>query len=153
MIKTACHKVFSHKGLNVALLGLLGLLSGCSGLGYTPPPGAKLGDAFLSLTVSTTDHSRMPQGADVVISIENPAAVDETKKIIIGDVVKLSQPDTAVKINFPIDRHLLSDCGKSKPCQIKVKIAKSGAIRYISNKPEPFKAGQKKAEILVSKPS
>ena len=153
MIKTACHKVFSHKGLNVALLGLLGLLSGCSGLGYTPPPGAKLGDAFLSLTVSTTDRSRMPQGADVVISIEDPAAVEEKNKVIIGDVVKLSQPDTAVKINFPIDRHLLSECGKSKLCQIKVKIAKSGAIRYISNKPEPFKAGQKKAEILVSKPS
>ena len=83
----------------------------------------------------------------------NPAAVDEKNKVIIGDVVKLSQPDTAVKINFPIDRHLLSECGKSKPCQIKVKIAKSGAIRYISNKPESFKAGQKKAEILVSKPS
>ncbi len=153
MIDNDCFKFLLHKGFRTGFIGLVTFLSGCSGLGYTPPPGAKLGDAFLSLTISTNDSSRMPQGADVVISIENPAAVDEKNKVIIGDVVKLSQPDTAVKINFPIDRHLLSECGKSKPCQIKVQIAKSGAIRYISNKPEPFKAGQKRAEILVAKPS
>ncbi len=50
------------------------LIAGCGGLGYTPPPGAKLGDAFLSLKITTDNRGRMPQGADVVISIENASA-------------------------------------------------------------------------------
>ena len=129
------------------------VLAGCSGLGYTPPPGAKLGDGFLSLTVSTDDRLRMPQGADLVISIENAAAIDEKNKVIIGDVVKLSQPDTDVKVNFPIDQHLLMECGKTKPCQIHVKVAKSGSIRYVTSRPLPYKAGQSQAKVTVTKPS
>ena len=127
------------------------LLAGCAGLGYTPPPGAKLGDGFLSLTVATIDKSRMPQGADIVISIEDAAAVDEKQRVIIGDVIKLSMADTAVKVNFPIDQHKLNQCGTSKPCQIHVKVAKGGSIRYQATKPLPYKAGQKKAEITVSR--
>lgn len=143
-----------HNKLPITSLALTlsALLAGCGGLGYTPPPGAKLGDGFLSLTISTSDRIRMPQGADIVISIENAAAIEEEKKIIIGDVIKLSQSDADVKINFPIDRHRLSQCGKSKPCRIHVKIAKGGSIRYATLRPPPYKAGQTKARITVSRP-
>ncbi len=142
-------KIIKHK-LRFAPAALSALLlASCSGLGYTPPPGAKLGDGFLSLTIDTSDKSRMPQGADVVISIENPVADDEKKRVIIGDVVKLSLADTAVKVNFPIDQHLLKGCGSSMPCQIHVKVAKSGVIRYRNTTPTPYKAGQTKALITV----
>lgn len=128
-------------------------LANCGGLGYTPPPGAKLGDAFLSLTIESQDKSHLPQGADIVISIENPAALEETDKVIIGDVIKLTQPDTAVKINFPIDKHRLKDCGSAKPCQIQIKVVKNGTVRYTAVKPHPYKAGQNKIQIAVSKPT
>jgi len=137
--------------ISIFLLIALSPLYGCSGLGYTPPPGAKVGDAFLNLSIATSNRSHMPQGADIVISIEDPTAIDDQNKVIIGDVVKLSQPDTGVKINFPVDRHLLNECGKSKPCQVHVKIAKNGAIQFISKTPVPIKAGQTKASITVSR--
>jgi len=140
-----------QSAIGISLLIALSPLYGCSGLGYTPPPGAKVGDAFLNLSIATNNASHMPQGADIVISIENPTAIDDQNKVIIGDVIKLSQSDTGVKINFPIDRHLLSECGKSKPCQIHVKIAKSGSIQFISKTPVPIKAGQTKASITVSR--
>lgn len=136
-------------------------LTACGGLGYVPPPGAKLGDAFLSLTISTKDRSRMPQGADIVITIEDPMAVtpvDNAKKdpkfepgVIIGDVVKLSQPDSDVKVNFPVDRNRLADCGKSKTCYLRVKVVKGGTVRYKSTTPGIYKAGQTKAGITISK--
>ena len=127
-------------------------LSACSGLGYTPPPGAKLGDAFLGLTIKSHNNALLPQGADIVISIEDAAATEEKDKVIIGDVIKLTQSDTAVKVNFPIDKHRLSACGTSKPCQIHIKIVKQGSVRFIATKPEPYKAGQNKINIRVAKP-
>lgn len=132
-------------------LGLM--LAACGGLGYTPPPGAKLGDAFLSLTISTSDRGRMPQGADVVISIEDASATDPSKAILIGDVVKLSMADPDVKVNFPVDRHLLAECGKSKNCLLNVKVVKDGSLRYQSTKARPYNAGETKAQITVSKAS
>lgn len=144
-----------------ALLLLSSTLSACGGLGYVPPPGAKLGDAFLSLTISTNDRSRMPQGADIVISIEDPMAVTTVataKKdpklqpgVIIGDVVKLSQPDSDVKVNFPIDRNRLAECGKTKTCYVRVQVVKNGSLRYKSTTPGIYKAGQTKAKITISK--
>ena len=148
--------------LSTILCIILGAaLSGCGGLGYVPPPGAKLGDAFLSLTISTKDRFRMPQGADIVITIEDPMAttpVDSAKKdpkfepgVIIGDVVKLSQPDSDVKVNFPIDRNRLAECGKSKTCYLRVKVVKNGTVRYKSTTPGIYNAGQTKASITISK--
>lgn len=134
----------------LALLATLAL-SGCGGLGYTPPPGAKLGDGFLALTVSTSDRSRMPQGADLVISIEDASAVAAEKAVLIGDVVKLSMADPDVKVNFPIDRHILAECGKSKNCLIRVKVVKNGSLRYKSIAARPYKNGETKAKIMVSK--
>lgn len=128
------------------------ILANCTGLGYTPPPTAKLGDAFLALTVSTNDRGRMPQGADIVISIENEKAADPEKKVIIGDVIKLTQSDTAVKVNFPIDRSKLANCGKTIDCRIHVKIMKNGSARYKNNELIAYKAGQTKATITVNKP-
>lgn len=126
-------------------------LSGCGGLGYTPPPGAKLGDGFLALTVSTSDRSRMPQGADLVISIEDASAIQAEKAVLIGDVVKLSMSDPDVKVNFPIDRHVLAECGKSKNCLIRVRVVKNGSLRYKSIAARPYKNGETKAKIMVSK--
>lgn len=128
-------------------------IAGCGGLGYTPPPGAKLGDAFLSLKITTDNRGRMPQGADVVISIENASAENPKDQVIIGDVVKLSQGDTGVKVNFPIDQNRLEDCGKTKSCYIYVKIVKNGTTYYNTTTPAPYKAGQIKAEITISKAS
>lgn len=136
-----------------ASLCLLPLMSACGGLGYTPPPGAKLGDAFLSLIISTDDRGRMPQGADVVISIENASAIDTKNAVLIGDVVKLSMADPDVKVNFPIDRHLLAECGKSKNCLLHVKVVKDGSVRYKSTRAHPYKAGETKARISVSRGS
>lgn len=128
-------------------------LAACGGLGYTPPPGAKLGDAFLSLTISTSDRGRMPQGAEVVISIEDASATDPKKAVLIGDVIKLSMADPDVKVNFPVDRHLLAECGNSKNCLLHVKVVKSGSLRYQSTRAHPYKAGETKARITVSKAS
>ncbi len=140
------------KPAGLALLPALALtLSACGGLGYTPPPGAKLGDGFLALTISTSDRSRMPQGGDVVISIEDASAVSAEKAVLIGDVVKLSMSDPDVKVNFPIDRHVLADCGKSKNCLIRVKVVKDGNLRFKSTAARPYKTGETKAQIMVSK--
>jgi hypothetical protein len=128
-------------------------IAGCGGLGYTPPPGAKLGDAFLSLKISTDNRGPMPQGADIVISIENASAANPKDQVIIGDVVKLSQGDTGVKVNFPIDQNRLEDCGKTKSCYIYVKIVKDGTTYYNTTTPASYKAGQIKAEITISKAS
>lgn len=136
-----------------ALLFTLLSLGNCTGLGYTPPPVAKLGDAFLTLTVSTDKRYRMPQGADIVISIENEKAKDPEKRVIIGDVVKLSLSDTIVKVNFPIDRAKLAKCGKQMQCQIHVKVMKNGFERFKSNEQLTYKAGQTSAAIKVSKSS
>ncbi len=138
--------------LSLALI-CTSLIAGCGGLGYTPPPGAKLGDAFLSLKISTDNRGRMPQGADIVISIENASAANPKDQVIIGDVVKLSQGDTGVKVNFPIDQNRLEDCGKSKSCYIYVKIVKDGTTYYNTTTPAPYKAGQIKASITISKAS
>ena len=139
-----CVQIFVAAALSTVLIG-------CGGLGYTPPPGAKLGDGFLALTISTADKGRMPQGADVVISIENVKSADPKQAVIIGDVIKLSMSDNAVKVNFPIDRHKLAECGNSTTCHIKVKIMKSGSARYVSNEPTTYKAGQSNAAISVTK--
>lgn len=151
MNKKSNQKPMHRLAIGAAFLMIIPL-TGCGGLGYTPPPGAKLGDGFLSITVETNDRTRMPQGADIVISIEDQAAIDEKQRVIIGDVVKLSQADTAVKVNFPIDRHLLKPCGATKTCLINVKVAKGGAIRYKSARSLPYIAGQKKATVTVAKP-
>ena len=135
----------------LAAIALTPLLAGCGGLGYTPPPGAKLGDAFLSLKVTTDDRGRMAEGSDVVISIENPSAQDTKNQVIIGDVVKLSQGDTGIKVNFPIDKNKLNQCGASMSCYIYVKIVKNGTTYYKTNTPVPYKAGQTKAAITISK--
>lgn len=139
------------KSRHIAMLIALSLtLSACGGLGYTPPPGAKLGDAFLALTVSTSDRTRMPKGADVVISIEDATATGKDA-VLIGDVVKLSQADPDVKVNFPVDRHKLADCGKTKVCRITVKVVKDGSLRYNSVNARPYKAGETTAVIAVSR--
>jgi hypothetical protein len=142
---------FARYSAILTLLACPTLLSACGGLGYTPPPGAKLGDGFLSLTISTNDRGRMPQGADVVISIEDATSIDPKKSVLIGDVIKLSMADPDVKVNFPIDRHILADCGKSKNCLVKVQIVKDGSVRYKSMSGHPYKAGQSKAKITVSR--
>jgi hypothetical protein len=95
----------------------------------------------------------MPQGADIVISIENASAANPKDQVIIGDVVKLSQGDTGVKVNFPIDQNRLEDCGKTKSCYIYVKIVKDGTTYYNTTTPASYKAGQIKAEITISKAS
>lgn len=93
----------------------------------------------------------MPQGSDVVISIENASAANPKDQVIIGDVVKLSQGDADVKVNFPIDRNRLSDCGLTKSCYIYVKIVKDGSLIYKTSTPSPYKAGQTKAKITITK--
>lgn len=143
----------TNKVCLTAILLSSSLIAGCGGLGYTPPPGAKLGDAFLSLTVSTGNKGRMPEGADIVISIENATAATSKEQVIIGDVVKLSLGDTDVKVNFPIDKNLLEDCGTSKSCYIYVKVVKNGTTYYNTTTPTPYKAGQTKAKITVTKTS
>jgi hypothetical protein len=135
----------------LAAIALTPFLASCGGLGYTPPPGAKLGDAFLSLKVTTDDRGRMAEGSDVVISIENTSAEDTKNQVIIGDVVKLSQGDTGIKVNFPIDKNKLSECGASMSCYIYVKIVKNGTTYYKTNTPAPYKAGQTNAAITISK--
>lgn len=126
-------------------------LTACGGLGYTPPPGAKLGDAYLSLTIGTNDRSRMPQGADIVISIENASAANPENKVIIGDVVKLSQADADIKINFPIDTHKLSECGHTKTCTLHVKVIQNGFMKYNNPAAIPYKSGQTKASLTVTR--
>ncbi len=147
----------THKYSAIIRAAVLGaaclILANCGGLGYTPPPGAKLGDGFLALTLITNDKGRMPQGADVVIAIENQNAADPEKRVIIGDVIKLTQADNAVKVNFPIDRHKLAECGKSITCQINVRIMKNGSARYRSGDLQGYKAGQSSASISLSKAS
>lgn len=147
-------RLFQAKRFSLGLVFLCSsLIAGCGGLGYTPPPGAKLGDAFLSLTVTTANHGRMPEGADIVISIENATAATPKEQVIIGDVVKLSLGDTGVKVNFPIDKNLLEDCGTNKSCYIYVKVVKNGTTYYKTTTPTPYKAGQIKAKITVTKAS
>ena len=145
-------KALLKKGALVAIT-LTPFLASCGGLGYTPPPGAKLGDAFLSLTVTTEDSGRMAEGSDVVISIENASAQDVKNQVIIGDVVKLSQGDTGIKVNFPIDKNKLQACGSSMSCYVYVKIVKNGTTYYKSTTPAPYKAGQTKAKLTISKTS
>lgn len=143
------NRLLNHKA--VTAIALTPLLASCGGLGYTPPPGAKLGDAFLSLKVTTDDRGRMAEGSDVVISIENTSAQDTKNQVIIGDVVKLSQGDTGIKVNFPIDKNKLNKCGASMSCYIYVKIVKNGTTYYKTNIPAPYKAGQTRAAITISK--
>ena len=137
----------------LCILGASCMLANCGGLGYTPPPGAKLGDAFLSITVTTDDRGRMAEGSDVVISIENASAQATKDQVIIGDVVKLSQGDTGIKVNFPIDKNKLQDCGSAKSCYIYVKVVKNGTTYYKTTTPAPYKAGQTIAALTITKAS
>lgn len=150
---TGKSKQLSTRGMRSYLLALCASLSlaSCGGLGYTPPPGAKLGDAYLSLTIGTNDRSRMPQGADIVISIENSGAPTPEGKVIIGDVVKLSQADSDIKINFPIDTHKLGECGHTKTCTLHVKVIQNGFMKYNNPAATSYKSGQSKASITVNK--
>ena len=115
-----------------------------------PAPTVSTGDATISLTVSTRGRSLFPEGSEIVITLADISGGLQYPRPLIGDTIRLSQPDQDVRISLPADRAKIIACRKPNVCGLYVRVVKDGRVLLGNRSPVAYRMGQKNLTVFVS---
>ena len=113
-------------------------------------PRVSTGDATISVIVSTRGQTLFPEGSEIVITLADISGGLQNPRPLVGDTIRLSQPDQGVRISLPADRANLIACRKPNVCGLYVRVVKNGRVLLGNRSPVPYVMGQKNITVIVS---
>lgn len=132
---------------------LIASLQGCGSghLSLLPEaPGARDGDATLTVIVTTSGRDQLPRGSSVVITLADISNGLGDPLPIAGDTVQISQADQDVHISLPADRVQINKCREPDQCGVYVRVVDNGRVVLGNGSPVPYRAGQKLLRVTVT---
>ncbi len=113
-------------------------------------PGARAGDATLTVIVTASGQDQLPRGSLIVVTLADTSKGVVDPLPIAGDAVRISQADQSVRISLPADRAQLDKCRGPNMCGLYVRVVENGRVVLGNESPVPYRAGQKVFKVAVA---